>query len=151
MIVGALQDKKYSLACSCLATHSSHEAKSLECLVQQKCDFSYSLIICTIYTLITHRNGKEPIERKTLRKVSTTHPPYQRELLILREISLQSLLIPSHIVIPIERRFLPKYYPYPFRVLSVFGTWEALEDAKDGGCNMGLLRDLVSQRKQDST
>ena len=30
----------------------------------------------TIYTLITHRNGKEAIERKTLRKVSTTHPPY---------------------------------------------------------------------------
>ena len=30
----------------------------------------------TIYTLITHRNWKEPIERKTLWKVSTTHPPY---------------------------------------------------------------------------
>ena len=30
----------------------------------------------TIYTLITHRNYEEPIERKTLRKVSTTHPPY---------------------------------------------------------------------------
>ena len=30
----------------------------------------------TIYTLITHRNGEEPIKRKTLRKVSTTHPPY---------------------------------------------------------------------------
>ena len=33
-------------------------------------------ITYTIYTLITHRNGKEPIERKILRKVSTTHPPY---------------------------------------------------------------------------
>ena len=29
----------------------------------------------TIYTLITHRNEKEPIERKTLREVFTTHPP----------------------------------------------------------------------------
>ena len=29
-----------------------------------------------IYTLITHRNWLEPIERKTLRKVSTIHPPY---------------------------------------------------------------------------
>ena len=29
-----------------------------------------------IYTLITHRNYKKPIERKILRKVSTTHPPY---------------------------------------------------------------------------
>ena len=28
-----------------------------------------------IYTLITHKNGKKPIERKTLRKVSTTHLP----------------------------------------------------------------------------
>ena len=30
----------------------------------------------TIYTLITRKNGEEPIERKTLREVSTTHPPY---------------------------------------------------------------------------
>ena len=33
----------------------------------------------TIYTFITHRNWKEPIERKTLRKVFTTHPHYYRE------------------------------------------------------------------------
>ena len=30
----------------------------------------------TIYTLIIQGNVKEPIERKTLREVSTTHPPY---------------------------------------------------------------------------
>ena len=30
----------------------------------------------TIYILITHKNSKEPIERKTLKKVSTTQPPY---------------------------------------------------------------------------
>ena len=30
----------------------------------------------TIYTLITRKNGEEPIERKTLRDISTTHPPY---------------------------------------------------------------------------
>ena len=52
---------------------------------------------------------------------------------------MYSLLIPSPIVIPIERRFSPKYYPHPFRVLSVFGAWEALEDAKDGGCIMELV------------
>ena len=34
------------------------------------------LITHTIYTLITHINCKEPIERKTLRNVSTTHPPF---------------------------------------------------------------------------
>ena len=33
----------------------------------------------TIYTLITCRNCEEPIKRKTLREVSTTHLPYQRE------------------------------------------------------------------------
>ena len=30
----------------------------------------------TIYILITYRNGKKPIERKTLREVSITRPPY---------------------------------------------------------------------------
>ena len=30
----------------------------------------------TICTLITHRNGEESIERKSLRDVSTTHPLY---------------------------------------------------------------------------
>ena len=29
-----------------------------------------------IYTLITHRNCEEPVKRKTLREVSTTHAPY---------------------------------------------------------------------------
>ena len=61
-------------------------------------------------------------ERKILREVSSKHPPNQRELLILREKSLQSFLIPSLIVIPIEIRFLSKHYLHPFRVLSVFGA-----------------------------
>ena len=34
------------------------------------------LLTHTIYALITHINCREPIERKTLRKVFTTHPPY---------------------------------------------------------------------------
>ena len=34
------------------------------------------LITHTIYILITHRNYKELIERKTLREVFTTHPSY---------------------------------------------------------------------------
>ena len=33
----------------------------------------------TNYTLITHKNCGEPIERKTLRDVFATHPPYERE------------------------------------------------------------------------
>ena len=52
---------------------------------------------------------------------------------------MQSLLLPYPIVIPIERRFVPIHNPHPFRMLSVFGVWEALEDAKDGGCNMELI------------
>ena len=34
------------------------------------------LLTHTIYTFITHINCKEPIVRKSLRNVSTTHPPY---------------------------------------------------------------------------
>ena len=37
---------------------------------------TYLPITHTIYTLITHRNCEEPIERKTLKGVSTTYPPY---------------------------------------------------------------------------
>ena len=44
----------------------------------------------------------------------------ERELLILREKSLQSLLIHFPIVIPIEKIFVPKHNPHPFRVLRVF-------------------------------
>ena len=88
-----------------------------------------------------HRNGVELIERKTLRKSSTTHPPYQRESYsFLEEKFLQSLLLSCPLLYPIKRRFVSKYYPHPFKVLrGVFGVWEALEDAKDGGCNMELI------------
>ena len=37
-------------------------------------------------------------------------------------------------------RFVPKHYSHPFKVLRVFlELWEALEDAKDGKCNMELV------------
>ena len=39
--------------------------------------FVFPLHSYYIYTPITHRNGKEPIERKTLREVSTTHTPIE--------------------------------------------------------------------------
>ena len=129
----------------------SRKAESPEFPVLLKTDFSHSISYPTINTLIPTNckvlKREEPIERKTLREVSTTHPSHQRELLILREKSLQSLLIPSPIVIPIKRRFVPKHYPHPFRVLSVFGAWEALEDAKDGGCNMELIARFGKQEK----
>ena len=70
----------------------------------------------------------------------------KRELLILREKPLQYFLLPSPIVIPIERRFIPKYNPRPFRVLRVF--LEALEDAKDGRCNIELI---AGSRKLEKT
>ena len=37
------------------------------------------LITHTIYTIIIHRNCEETIERKTLKNVSITHPPYYKE------------------------------------------------------------------------
>ena len=45
----------------------------------------------TIHTLITYRNCEEPIKRKTLREVSTTHLPYQRESYSFLERNLCSL------------------------------------------------------------
>jgi len=49
------------------------------------------LLTHTIYTLITHKKCKEPIERKTLREVTTTHPPYERESHSFLERNLCSL------------------------------------------------------------
>ena len=86
-------------------------------------------------------------ERKTLKVVSSKHPPNQRELLIIREKSLQSLLIPSLIVIPIERRFLSKHYPHLFRVLSFFGALGSIGRCQDGRC-YGLQRNPVSQKRK---
>ena len=40
---------------------------------------------------------------------------------------MESFLSPSFLVIPIERRFVHKYYPHPFRVLSVFGALGKME------------------------
>ena len=57
------------------ATCTSRERPVMFPYLTENCDFSYSHHLYYI-TLITHRNGKEPIERKILRKVSTTHPPY---------------------------------------------------------------------------
>ena len=65
---------------------------------------------------------------------------------------LQSLLLPSPINIPIERRFVSKHYPRPFKVLRVFlKLWEALEKMpRMADAVWSLLRDPVSQRKQGS-
>ena len=107
----------------------------------------------TIYTLITHKNCGEPIERKTLRDVFETHPPYEREreLLILREKSLQSLLLPSPIVIPIERRFILKHYPHPFKMLRVFLELEKhWKMPRMANAICSLLQDLESQRRYGS-
>ena len=107
----------------------------------------------TIYTLITHKNCGEPIERKTLRDVFATHPPYEREreLLILREKSLQSLLLPSPIVIPIERRFILKHYPHPFKMLRVFLELEKhWKMPRMANAICSLLQDLESQRRYGS-
>ena len=43
-------------------------------------------------------------------------------------------------MILIEKRFLSKHYPHSFKVLRVFlELWKALEDDKDGRCNMELV------------
>ena len=84
----------------------------------------------TIYTLIIRRKCKQPIERKTLRKVSTTLP------LPLRATHSPSL---SHCYTHWEE-ICTQILPTPIQsVESVFGAWEALEDATDGECNMELI------------
>ena len=45
-------------------------------LVRGFLSVTYLPITYTIYTLITHKNCKKPIKRKTLKEVSTTHPPH---------------------------------------------------------------------------
>ena len=122
-----------------LATQVTYKVDHRVFPCQQKCDFSYSLSTHIIYTPITHRNGKKPIERKTLRKVSTTHLPYQRELLIPREKFLQSPHSLSHCYTHREEIFT-QILPTPIQsVESIFRAWEVLEDAKDGGCNIELI------------
>ena len=105
------------------------------------------LLAYTIYTLIIHRNCKEPIGRKTLRKVFITHPPYQRELVILKEKSLQSFPLPSPTIIPIKWRFVHKHYLHPFKVLRVFFELGKHWKIPRMAYAMGLLRDPESQRR----
>ena len=59
-----------------LETRSSREAKLPEYLVWMKTDFSHSISYPVIYTLIPTKCRHGYSERKTLRELSTTHPPH---------------------------------------------------------------------------
>ena len=80
----ALQDKKvqFGLAVNSRLKHvtrSSREVEWPECPVLLKSNFSHSISYPPINTLIPMKCIEligEPIKRKTLRKVSTTHPCY---------------------------------------------------------------------------
>ena len=64
-------------------------------------------ITYTIYTLIIHINGKELIERKTLRKVSTT-PHLMRESYSFLERNLCSLFsFPLQLIYPLKGDLYP--------------------------------------------
>ena len=94
-----------------LAIRSSREAKLPECLVWMKIDFSHSISYPIINTLIPMKcimQKREPIERKTLRKVSTTHPPYQRESYSFLEKNLCSLFpFPLPLLYPLRGDLYP--------------------------------------------
>ena len=66
------------------------------------------LLTHTIYILITHRKYKEPIERKILREVSTTYPPYLRESYSFLERNHSSLFsFPLPLLYPLRRDLYP--------------------------------------------
>ena len=95
------------------ATCTSREWPAKFPCFTKNCDFLYShhsyyIYTHTIYTLITHRKCKKPIERKTLRKVSTTHPPYLRESYSFLERNLSSLFsFPLQLLYPLRGDLYP--------------------------------------------
>ena len=67
------------------------------------------LVTYTIYTLISHKNLLEPIERKTLSKFFTIHPPYLRESYSFLERNLCSLFsFPLQLLYPLRGNLYPK-------------------------------------------
>ena len=101
----------------------------------------------TIYTLITRKSKRGYLERKTLNKFSTTQHTHllERELLILNEKSLQSLL-PSLSHCHTLRGDL---YPNTIHTFSecreCFGAWKALgicqkKPMRLGECNQAYCR-----------
>ena len=95
----------------------------------------------TIYTLITHKCMKGYSKRKPLDRFSTTHTP-----IFLRE--SYSSLVRNHcslFSIPFHYHTLRgDLYPNTIHTFSecsecFWSCWEALEEAKDGRCNMELI------------
>ena len=69
---------------------------------------TYLPITHIIYTLITYKNCQEPIERKTLREVSTTHPPCQRKSYSFLKRNLYSLFsFPLPLLYPLRGDLYP--------------------------------------------
>ena len=104
----------------------------------------------TIYTLISHKCMRDYSERKILDWFSTTHTP-----IFLRE--SYSFLVRNHcslFSIPLHYHTLRgDLYPNTIHTFSkcsecFWSCWEALEEAKDGRCNMELV---VGSRELDKT
>ena len=99
-----------------------------------------SSLILYIPSLST-KKCKEPIERKNPKRAFYNTPTLlERELLILREkifvVSSPSL---SHCYTHWEEICTQTLLTPIQSVESFFGAWEALEDAKDGWCDMELI------------
>ena len=95
----------------------------------------------TIYTLITHKCMRGHLERKTLDKFSTTHTPIllreSYSSLVRNHCSLFSSLSHYHTL-------RGDLYPNTIHTFSecsecFWCCWEALEEAKDGRCNIELV------------
>ena len=108
-----------------------------------------------IYTLITHKCNRGYSERKTLDWFSTTHTPiFFRESyssFVRNHCSLFSIHLHYH---TLRGDLYPKTIHTFLECSECFWScWEALEEAKDGRCNMVLVagfRELDKTRFQEA-
>ena len=110
----------------------------------------------TIYTLITHRNYKENIQREKpqIGFLQHTHPSFRKRegysFLVRNHSSLFSFPLPLSYL---EMRFVPKHNSHRFRVYRVFWSLGSLgdlpkEDGEAWQMQSIVLHDLEGQRRQ---
>ena len=141
MTVRALQDKKVQSGLAVISrlvpVVRMSRQKALFC---RKMTFHIPHILYYKYHC-TYEMRKMAIERKTLREVSTTHPPYQRESYSFLERNLCSLFsFPLPLLYPLRGDLYPNTTHTYSECRECFGAQEALEICQKkpvrlGGCN----------------
>ena len=130
-----------------LATQSSREAKSPASPVLKKLTFHIPHIPYYKYPH-SHEMWCGYSKRKNPKRGFYNTPTQLERATHFLEKSLQSLLIPSPIVTPIERRFLSKHYPHPVKVLSVFGVLGSIGRCKGWWMLWAIVESIKLEKKQ---